>query len=72
MEMEELISIKEAARRLGGISPWTVRSWLSQRRLRRVKVGARTMIRASELARFLQDCGSKDSDSAASRERVRS
>ena len=46
---EELISVEEAARRLGGISKWTVHSWLSQGKLERTKVGRRPMIRASEL-----------------------
>jgi excisionase family DNA binding protein len=55
--MEELYSIEEAARRLGGISPWTIHAWLSQGRLQRTKVGGRTMIRASELQRVVEDGG---------------
>jgi len=55
--MEELISIAEAARRLGGISESTVHAWLSQGRLRRTKVGNRTMIRESELQKVIQDGG---------------
>src|SRR5437868_10474917 len=49
MALEELVSVSEAARRLGGISKWTVHAWLSQGKLRRTKVGGRTMIRESEL-----------------------
>jgi excisionase family DNA binding protein len=55
--MEQLLSVKEAAKRLGGISKWTVHAWLSQGRLRRTKVGGRTMIRESELAKVVQDGG---------------
>jgi excisionase family DNA binding protein len=55
MSLEQLLSVQEAAKRLGGLSPWTVYSWLSQGRLQRTKVGARTMIRESELARFVED-----------------
>ncbi len=55
--MEELLSVDEAARRLGGISKWTVHAWLSQGRLQRVKVGSRTMIRESELQKVIQDGG---------------
>jgi len=51
--MESLLSVEEAARRLGGLSPYTVHQWLSKGRLRRTKVGARTMIRESELERFI-------------------
>jgi excisionase family DNA binding protein len=55
--MENLISVEEAAKRLGGISKWTVHGWLSQGRLRRTKVGGRTMIRESELAKVIEDGG---------------
>jgi len=50
-----LLSVPEAAKRLGGISPWTVHAWLAKGKLRRTKVGSRTMIRASELARVIRD-----------------
>jgi excisionase family DNA binding protein len=55
--MDTLLSVEEAARRLGGISKWTVHAWLSQGRLQRTKVGGRTMIRESELARVIEDGG---------------
>ena len=56
-EAETLLSVVEAAKRLGGISKWTVHSWLSKGRLQRTKVGGRTMIRESELAKVIQDGG---------------
>ena len=55
MDFDSLLSVDEAAKRLGGISKWTVHAWLSQGRLQRTKVGGRTMIRESELARVIQD-----------------
>jgi len=55
--MESLLSVEEAARKLGGISKWTVHAWLSQGRLQRTKVGGRTMIRESELTKVIQDGG---------------
>jgi excisionase family DNA binding protein len=55
--MEQLLSVEDAARRLGGISKWTVHSWLSKGRLQRTKVGGRTMIRESELAKIIEDGG---------------
>ena len=55
--METLLSVTEAAKRLGGISKWTVHAWLSKGRLQRTKVGGRTMIRESELAKIIQDGG---------------
>ena len=55
--MDPLMSVAEAAKRLGGISKWTVHAWLSKGRLQRTKVGGRTMIRESELAKIIQDGG---------------
>jgi excisionase family DNA binding protein len=55
--MEVLLSVEEAARKLGGISKWTVHAWLAKGKLRRTKVGARTMIRESELQRVIKDEG---------------
>ena len=55
--MENLLSVEEAARRLGGISKWTVHAWLSQVKLQRTKVGGRTMIRESELQKVIEDGG---------------
>jgi excisionase family DNA binding protein len=55
--MEQLMSVEEAAKRLGGISKYTIHTWLSQGKLRRTKVGRRTMIRESELAKVIDDDG---------------
>lgn len=53
--MDGLLSVEETARRLGGISKWTVHAWLSQGKLKKTKVGGRTMIRESELERVVRD-----------------
>jgi excisionase family DNA binding protein len=55
MADDKLYSVEAAAEWLGGVSIWTVRSWLSQGRLRRVKVGRRTMIRESQLNKLIKD-----------------
>jgi excisionase family DNA binding protein len=57
LEMEELLSVEEAARRLGGLSKYTIHAWLNSGKLRRTKVGSRTMIRESELERVIEDGG---------------
>lgn len=54
---DALFSVEEAAKRLGGISKWTVHAWLSQGKLQRTKVGGRTMIRESELQKVIQEGG---------------
>ena len=53
-KVEQLISIDEAARRLGGLSRYTIESWLSKGRLPRVKVGTRTMLRESDLQKVIE------------------
>ena len=55
--MDALLSVDEAARRLGGLSKYTIHAWLSSGKLRRTKVGSRTMIRESELERVIEDGG---------------
>ncbi|AXC10329.1 hypothetical protein ACPOL_0978 [Acidisarcina polymorpha] len=40
---------------LGGLSIYTIHAWLSSGKLRRTKVGSRTMIRESELQRVIRD-----------------
>jgi excisionase family DNA binding protein len=52
--MDTLLSVEEAAKQLGGLSKYTIHSWLSSGRLRRTKIGSRTMIKASELERFIE------------------
>lgn len=64
--MDNLVSVTEAARRLGGVSEWTIRAWLSQGRLQRVKIGTRTMIRESELERIIQEGGKSNRAEAPS------
>ncbi len=58
---DQLLSVDEVARRLGGLSKWTVHAWLSQGKLQRTKVGGRTMIRESELAKVIEDGGKSPS-----------
>ena len=52
---DRLHSVPGAAQRLGGISPWTVRSFLKKGKLRPTRVGRRVMIAESEILRFLQE-----------------
>lgn len=65
---DRLLSIPEVARELGGISVWTVRVWLSQGRMHRTKVGSRTMVRSSELARVINDSKQSKARSLSSAE----
>jgi excisionase family DNA binding protein len=51
-----LLSVEQAAQRLGGVSRWSVYAWLSQGRLRKTKVGSRVMIGESDLQAFVAGC----------------
>jgi excisionase family DNA binding protein len=51
---DRLLSVEDAAEFLGGVSPSTIRGWLTLGKLTRVKVGRRTMLRESELLEFIR------------------
>jgi excisionase family DNA binding protein len=51
--MEKLLSVKEAAERLG-ISPHTIRSWQFQRKLDFVQLGRRIGFRPEDLDSFIK------------------
>jgi hypothetical protein len=53
-DMGKLHSIESAATFLGGLSPWTIRRWISDGKLTRVKVGSRTMVQEAELIAMAQ------------------
>ncbi len=53
---EALLSVEQAAQRLGGVSRWSVYAWLSQGRIRKTKVGSRVMIGESDLQAFVAGC----------------
>jgi len=53
---QALLSVEQAAQRLGGVSRWSIYSWLSQGRLRKTKVGSRVMIAEADLLAFLAQC----------------
>ena len=54
--MEALINVQRAAELLG-ISPWTVRKWLSTNRLRAVRLGDRAVRIEMEEIRRMIDLG---------------
>lgn len=56
MENGKLYSVEDAAVFLGGLSKYTIHAWLSKGRLRRTKIGTRTMIRESDLQAFIDSC----------------
>jgi hypothetical protein len=58
---DEYLSIPEFAKRCGGLSEWTICSWLSKKKLTRSKFGSRTMIHISELNRIVQVGGKSKS-----------
>jgi excisionase family DNA binding protein len=65
VSLETIFSVEEAARRLGGLSKWTIYQWLSQGKLKRTKVGSRVMIRESELLKVIRDAEESPSEGGA-------
>jgi excisionase family DNA binding protein len=59
MDAGKLYSVEDAAVFLGGISKWTVHAWLAKGKLRRTKVGSRTMIRERDLEAFIAECNAE-------------
>jgi excisionase family DNA binding protein len=51
---DPLHSVESAAEFLGFVSPSTIRSWLTQGRLTRIKVGRLTRVRESELLALIK------------------
>lgn len=49
-----LMSVEAAADFLGGLAQSTIRNWLTQGKLTRVKIGSRTMVRESELLTLIK------------------
>jgi excisionase family DNA binding protein len=47
-----MLHVNEAAARLG-VSPYTVRAWLRQRRIAHVRCGRRVLVPASAVERFI-------------------
>ncbi len=59
--LETLYSVEEAAKKLGGVSKYTIYAWLSRGMLERTKVGGRTMIRESSLLDLLEQGANRNS-----------
>jgi hypothetical protein len=55
VESDPLYSVNDSAQFLGGISPWTIRAWITRGLIMRTKVGGRTFIRESELRGMIRD-----------------
>lgn len=51
--MDALLNCEKAAELLG-ISPWTVRKWLSENKLRAVRLGRRVLIEPAEVRRLIE------------------
>jgi excisionase family DNA binding protein len=49
-----LLSVDEAATALG-LSPWTIRAWISKGRIASAKLGTRRLIPQPELDRLIQE-----------------
>jgi excisionase family DNA binding protein len=62
-QLEPLYSVTEAARKLGGVSKFTVYAWMARGILERTRVGGRVMVRESSLLKLLEQ-GNKQEPTA--------
>jgi excisionase family DNA binding protein len=53
---QALLSVEQAAQRLGGVSRWSIYAWLSQGRIRKTKIGSRVMVAETDLQAFIASC----------------
>ena len=51
---ERLLTIDEVCSKLGGVKPWTIRCWVSQRRIPFTKVGRLTRYPESEINEWIR------------------
>jgi excisionase family DNA binding protein len=64
--MNPLRSVKQTAE-LWSISPWTVRSYMKQGKLRPIRIGRRVLFEERELERFIRESATGGSGSSERR-----
>ncbi len=52
---DPLLSVPKFGELCGGLSPWTIYSYLQKGLIKRTKVMGRTMVRASEAAKLIRE-----------------
>ena len=52
--MTKLLSVDDVAKILG-VSPYTVRRWSGERRLRKIKLGSRTLFDPADIKQLIKD-----------------
>ena len=51
---ERLLTMEEVCSKLGGVKPWTIRCWVSQRRIPYTKVGRLTRYPESQINEWIK------------------
>ena len=51
---EKLLTLEEVCSMLGGVKPWTIRGWVSQRRIPYTKVGRLTRFPESQINEWIK------------------
>ena len=54
-EQVRAYSIEKSAELLGGLSPWTIRKWIAEKKISSCKLGGRRVIPQSEISRILSE-----------------
>jgi len=50
---ERLLTLNEVCHKLGGVKPWTIRGWVSQRKIPYTKVGRLTRFPESRINQWI-------------------
>lgn len=55
MTSERLMTMEELCRKLGGVKPWTIRAWVSRRKIPFTKVGRLTRYPESRINDWIRE-----------------
>lgn len=56
MDLDRYYPVPEAAREAGNVTKWAIHKWFAQGKLKRTKIGARSMVLGRDLQAFIDSC----------------
>lgn len=69
MEPDKLYAVHDAAGELGNVSVWAIYKWFGEGRLKRTKIGSRSMVKGADLQAFIASCNTESKSAPALRQR---
>jgi hypothetical protein len=71
MDPDKLYPVPDAAGELGNVSVWAIYKWFAEGRLKRTKVGTRSMVKGSDMQAFIDSCNAKPAEPKSARPKRR-